>query len=160
LSRIVAATARISSARANHSVASSEENIGPYSAFRKAYRRHQEGVSFGDEVLAFDYSLRRGVHKTSLTFVLGSNLQQDRTQRSGCDTGRPFAAPFRQHAPIISRQHRACPSSNTLQRVAKMGHATDCPDIRRRHHITAGKLLENYIFYISLMYELFSQPGE
>jgi hypothetical protein len=50
----------------------------------------QEVVSFGDEVLAFDYSLRRGVHKTSLKFVLGSNLQQDRTQRSGGDTGRPF----------------------------------------------------------------------
>jgi hypothetical protein len=76
-------------------------------------------------VLAFDYGLRRGVHKTSLKFVLGSNLQQDRTQRSGGGTGGPFAAPFRQHAPIIPRQHRASPSSNTLQRIAKLGHATD-----------------------------------
>jgi hypothetical protein len=107
-------------------------------------------------VLALDYGLRRGVHKTSLKFVLGSNLQQNRTQRSGGDTGRPFAAPFRQHAPIISGQHRASPSSYTLQWIAKMGHATDRPDIRWRHHITAGKLLENYILYISLMYEFFT----
>ncbi|HEY7301445.1 MAG TPA: hypothetical protein VH684_26440 [Xanthobacteraceae bacterium] len=67
-------------------------------------------MSFGDEALAFNYGFRRGVHKTSLKLVLVSNLQQDRVQRSEGNMACPIATPFRQHAPIMSRKHRASPS--------------------------------------------------